>query len=331
MAYVQNLSAPANGSQLIANNTYTVSFYNPYPMYESDWNTASDNVIKLIYYDSDMISHEAKTQVVTQGNNAFSFKLADYPDISNTPKVILSLDAYVLEDGEFDGLYFTESYRGGFEYGEPIFYTSAGAPTSPKVDRTVSRDAVTLSWGAGSEGTNNAVTGYDVQYQDSADGVTWPSSWTTASGSPVTANRMNVSPPTTVGYYRRFRVRTRGSAGSDYYSGWVISTNTLRRKWNAFGTWTDPTLSVGGDLRAAHMTEMQERIKTIRSFYGLSAAAFTTITGGVTLAADWADHIAQIRTAIDGITTDHAAWITATAGEPAIAVMNQLRNIIDSL
>lgn len=210
-------------------------------------------------------------------------------------------------------------------------YTSAGAPTSPKVDKTVSRDAVTLSWGAGSAGTNNAVTGYDVQYQDSADGVTWPSSWTTASGSPVTANSMNVSPPTTVEYYRRFRVRTRGSAGSDYYSGWVISTNVLRRKWNAFGAWTDPTLSVGGDLRAVHMTEMQERIKTIRSFYGLSAAAFTTITGGVTLAADWADHIAQIRTAIDGITTDHAAWITATAGEPAIAVMNQLRNIIDSL
>lgn len=210
-------------------------------------------------------------------------------------------------------------------------YSDVSDPTSPKVDKTVSRDAVKLSWGAGSEGTNNAVTGYDVQYQDSADGVTWPSSWTTASGSPVTANSMNVSPPTTVGYYRRFRVRTRGSAGSDYYSGWVISTNTLRRKWNAFGTWTDPTLSVGGDLRAAHMTEMQERIKTIRSFYGLSAAAFTTITGGVTLAADWADHIAQIRTAIDGITTDHAAWIIATAGEPAIAVMNQLRNIIDSL
>lgn len=210
-------------------------------------------------------------------------------------------------------------------------YTSAGAPTSPKVDKTVSRDAVTLSWGAGSAGTNNSVTGYDVQYQDSADGKTWPSSWTTASGSPVTAAKLSVSPPATVGYYRRFRVRTRGSAGESYFSGWVTSTNTLRRKWNAFSAWTDATLSVGGNLRAVHMTEMQDRVKTIRSFYGLSAAAFTTITGDVTLAADWADHIAQIRTAIDGITTDHAAWITATAGEPAVAVMNQMRSIIDGL
>lgn len=210
-------------------------------------------------------------------------------------------------------------------------YSHVSAPLSPTLTETIARYTVELSWGAGSAGTNNSVTGYDVQYQDSADGSTWPSGWTTASGSPVTAENMSVSPPTTVGYYRRFRVRTRGSAGSDYYSGWVISENVLRRKWNAFGAWTDPTLSVGGDLRAVHMTEMQERIKTIRSFYGLSAAAFTTITGGVTLAADWADHISEIRTAIDGITTDHAAWITATAGEPAIAVMNQLRNIIDSL
>lgn len=223
-------------------------------------------------------------------------------------------------------------YIGGDEYD---FYfnptTHVNPPTSPKVTETVSRDAVELSWGAGSAGTNNSVTGYDVQYQDSADGSTWPSGWTTASGSPVTGTSMNVSPPTTVGYYRRFRVRTRGSAGSDYYSDWVISENVLRRKWNDFGAWTDPTLSVGGDLRAVHMTEMQERIKTIRSFYGLSAAAFTTITGGVTLAADWVDHISEIRTAIDGITTDHAAWITATAGEPAVDVMNQMRSIIDNL
>lgn len=44
-----------------------------------------------------------------------------------------------------------------------------------------------------------------------------------ASGSVAT------SPPSTRGNYRRFQVRTRGAAGASYYSGWKISTNSVRR------------------------------------------------------------------------------------------------------
>lgn len=226
----------------------------------------------------------------------------------------------------------------GFPYNEensiPIVArtTNAGEPSSPTLEKTVSREAVELSWGAGSAGTNNPVTGYDVQYQDSADGSTWPSSWTTASGSPVMATKLSVSPPATVGYYRRFRVRTRGSAGSDYYSSWVVSTNTLRRKWNAFGAWTDPTLTARSSMiRAVYLTEIQQRVNVIRAFYGLATYSFTAVTARSTKIARWASLIQEIRTAIDGVTTTHESWNTLEAGKPRIAHITQLRNIIDSL
>lgn len=210
-------------------------------------------------------------------------------------------------------------------------YTACGAPTSPAVSQTLSRGAVTLSWGAGSAGTNNSVTGYDVQRRLSSDGSSW-GSWEDVSGSPVTGTSLSVTPPDTVGSYYQYRVRTRGSAGSGYYSGWVTSTNTLRRKWDAFGAWTDPTLTAGvSSIRAVHLTQLQERIAVIRAFYGLSAYSFTAVTARKTKIAKWASMIGELRNAIDGITTNHAAWNTLEAGKPRIAHITQLRDIIDNM
>lgn len=212
-----------------------------------------------------------------------------------------------------------------------IHYTDCGAPTSPSVSTTLSRGAVTLSWGAGSAGTNNSVTGYDVERRESTDGSSW-GGWATVPGSPVTGTSLSVTPPDTVGSYYQYRVRTRGSAGSDYYSGWVTSTNTLRRKWNAFGAWTDASLTAGvSSIRAVHLTQLQERIAVIRAFYGLSAYTFTTITARQTKIAKWAALIGELRSAIDGITTNHAAWNTLEAGKPRIAHITQLRDIIDNM
>ncbi len=213
----------------------------------------------------------------------------------------------------------------------PFLIVDCGAPTSPAVSATLSRVAVKLSWGAGSGSTNNSVTGYDVQRRESTDGSNW-GSWATVSGSPVTGTSLDVTPPGTVGSYYQYRVRTRGSAGSDYYSGWVNSTNTLRRKWNAFGAWTDATLTAGvSSIRAVHLTQLQERIAAIRAFYGLSAYAFTAVTARKTKIAKWAALIGELRSAIDGITTNHAAWNTMEAGKPRIAHITQLRDIIDNM
>lgn len=208
-------------------------------------------------------------------------------------------------------------------------YTDASAPTSPKVAETLSRSATDLEWGAGSAGTNNSVTGYDVEYQESADGISWPDSWQTAAGSPVTGTQLSVFPPDTAGHFRRFRVRTRGSAGEGYYSSWVISTNVLRRKWDAF-EWTDPVLTAGvSSIRAVHLTQLQERIDAIRPFFDLSAYDFTPVTAGVTKVAKWADLIAELRAAIDETGEIHDAWNLLKAGVPRIANIMQIRQIIN--
>ena len=331
---VQNLSIPEEGSQFIVINTYTVSFYNPYEMFVSSWNPASDNIISLIWYDKDGYSHSnpgLKDQVVVKGQNTFSFRLADYNlDSNNISGVGIYLAAYVEVNGNGDTLYFTSS-KSLYKYEKPIFYTACGAPTSPAVSATLSRDMVKLSWGAGSDGTNNSVTGYDVQRRLSSDGSSW-GSWETVSGSPVTGTSLSVSPPDTVGSYYQYRVRTRGSAGSDYYSGWVTSTNMLRRKWNAFGAWTDATLTAGvSSIRAVHLPQLPERVAAIRAFYGLSAYSFTAVTARKTKIATWAALIGELRSAIDGITTNHAAWNTLEAGKPRIAHITQLRDIIDNM
>lgn len=213
--------------------------------------------------------------------------------------------------------------------------TKVGAPSNVKVSKTFSEDAVNLTWDAGSSGTNNNVTGYDVQYCDSADGSTW-GSWTTASGSPVTDTQLSVSPPSTEGYYRKFRVRTRGSAGSSYYSSYVESSNTLRRSHEALEGFTDPTLTPKVSIvKAVYITELQDRINTLRSFYGLSSYSFTTCTAGVTKIAKWTDLINEIRTALDETYTaageTHADWIAFDVNCPRVDVLQQLRDAVMAL
>ena len=64
----------------------------------------------------------------------------------------------------------------------------------------------------------------------------------------TTNTYLDVAPPTTAGNYYQYQVRTRGSAGSSYYSSWKTSSNTLRRSYTACGAPTvcavDSTLSL---------------------------------------------------------------------------------------
>ncbi|MDR1821148.1 MAG: fibronectin type III domain-containing protein [Oscillospiraceae bacterium] len=109
-------------------------------------------------------------------------------------------------------------------------YTSVGAPTACSLAATLSETAVLLSWSGASAGYGNAITGYEVQYRDSADGSAW-GEWmnSTTVANTAASGSLTVSPPAFRGYCRQFRVRTLGSAGSGYCSGWILSGNTLRR------------------------------------------------------------------------------------------------------
>lgn len=334
--------SPISGS-VLDSGTITISFtYNHY----SGWTSPKIlyyNFVQVWFFDSNgtYLSYEyADGYMSTSIDGTSGSVTIDLSKCTNSYKSTAAIIAVLIEtetsgkNANGNGIAGTAPVV-NTSYEAPAFtlihYTACGEPTSPAVSETLSRGAVTLSWGAGSAGTNNSVTGYDVQQRESSDGSSW-GSWATVSGSPVTGTSLDVTPPDTVGNYYQYRVRTRGSAGSNYYSGWVTSTNTLRRKWDAFGAWTDVTLTARvTPIRAVHLTQIQERIATIRSFYGLSAYTFTAITARQTKIAKWATLIGELRSAIDGITTNHAAWNTLEAGKPRIAHITQLRDIIDNM
>ena len=111
-----------------------------------------------------------------------------------------------------------------------LLTTACGAPTACSVSATVSEGNATLSWSGASGGTNNGITSYEIQYSESSNNSSW-GSWTalTTVSTSTASGSVSVAPPSTRGHYRRFQVRTRGSAGASYYSGWKISANSVRK------------------------------------------------------------------------------------------------------
>lgn len=111
-----------------------------------------------------------------------------------------------------------------------LLTTACGAPTSCSVSPILAEGTVTLSWSGASSGINNTISSYEIQYSDSTDNLAW-GAWTalTTVTTTATSGSVSVDPPSTRGNYRRFQVRTRGTAGASYYSGWKVSTNSVRR------------------------------------------------------------------------------------------------------
>lgn len=124
--------------------------------------------------------------------------------------------------------------------------TACGTPTSLSLAKTSSTgENVLLSWSGASAGTNNKISGYEVQRRESVDGSSW-GSW--GSLGTTTNTYLDVTPPATAGNYYQYQVRTLGSAGASYNSGWKASSNILRRSYTACGAPTacavDSTLSL---------------------------------------------------------------------------------------
>ncbi len=111
-----------------------------------------------------------------------------------------------------------------------LLTTACSAPTSCSVSPILSEGGVTLSWSGASGGISNAISSYEIQYSDSTDNSTWGAWMALATvDTSATSGSVATSPPSTRGNYRRFQVRTRGTAGASYYSGWKVSTNSVRR------------------------------------------------------------------------------------------------------
>ncbi len=107
--------------------------------------------------------------------------------------------------------------------------STCGAPTSAQLSATLAESDPTLTCSGATSGAGNSITGYEIQYAESADNSAW-GAWmalktvtTTSTGFSTT-----VALPDTRGYYRKYRIRTQGSLGETYYSDWV-ETSSVRK------------------------------------------------------------------------------------------------------
>lgn len=105
-------------------------------------------------------------------------------------------------------------------------YTACTAPTSFTASPEIFNDKVALAWSGASGGLNNDIGGYQIFRADSVDGVNW-SDWeqvVLVAWPPYTIDTTDIKH----GHYQKYRIRTRGTAGSTYYSGWKES-NTIQK------------------------------------------------------------------------------------------------------
>jgi hypothetical protein len=109
----------------------------------------------------------AGTHKATVGGNTYTYAVsgvADSRDVpltsgwSETSPFVVDLHSYSTADGTSKG-YIKDSV-----YLIVTYYTFAGAPTSAVISPEAYENGVTLTWGAATPGTDNAITGYHVYY-----------------------------------------------------------------------------------------------------------------------------------------------------------------------
>ncbi len=88
----------------------------------------------------------------------------------------------------------------------------------------VSETSAPLMWSEAKGDGSNLITGYEVEYSESIDGEVW-GEWLplTVIASSTGSGTLYVEPPTVRGSYKRFRLRTLGALGEEFYSDWVVS------------------------------------------------------------------------------------------------------------
>lgn len=98
---------------------------------------------------------------------------------------------------------------------------------SPPQTVTIDQQAKTLTVSGGAGGELNKFTGYRIRWRDAAIGSSAYGEWSESVA--VTSSTTTVVFDAAVpdGYVRQYAARTTGSAGSDYYSAYVVADNVL--------------------------------------------------------------------------------------------------------
>ena len=212
---------------------------------------------------------------------------------------------------------------------EAIF-TRCTEPETVTIEKNITAAATNmLSWSEGGAGVNNAVSGYFIQYMDSADNDSWDG-WKSHPTQPTGVVNSFVVDMPAPNMYRLYKVWTLGAAGSEWRSanGTESSSSTYRGHADLDGFTDSPLVAGESYVKALHMQELQDRTNTLREFYGMSRYDFSVIVGGETGLKNWTEHVNEIRTAVDEINTEHDAWITFNVNCPRADVIEQLRAVI---
>lgn len=106
--------------------------------------------------------------------------------------------------------------------------TACTAPGNANLAPASFGDSLSMSWSAGGSGVSNTLTGYEIQQAIKPAGGSWSgwSAYTVASASATSINLNAAGIPRTSSV--KYRIRSQGSAGSSYYSGWVESNEAYR-------------------------------------------------------------------------------------------------------
>lgn len=182
-------------------------------------------------------------------------------------------------------------------------YTKCTAPTTLTVSPSLTGgDNATLTWSGAAAGTVNDITGYGIQYQDSADGTTW-GAWTdlTTIASTSTSGSTTVAINPTPGQYRRYRMQTQGAAGSAYYSDWSTASTAVQR----YGKAQAPN-SVIASTNTPGVSE-----QLTLSWTGASAGTGDTIEGYGIYRAETADGEYELIDTVPLTTTSGSATVDA--------------------
>lgn len=127
----------------------------------------------------------------------------------------------------------------GYEYSATFTkaYSVCTSPTSVKINGSTSNmetgsSTVSLTCSGAKAGTNNSISAYYVQYQDSSDGTSWSASdsaWTSMTNmtkAQATSGYPAATPST--GMYRKYRVKTKGTQSGYDATTWTESPVVYR-------------------------------------------------------------------------------------------------------
>lgn len=170
--------------------------------------------------------------------------------------------------------------------------TVCSAPTAASVSPSLCENDPTLSASGAAGGSANAITGYEIQYAESANGTTY-GAWTALKTVSTTGTSLStkVTLPSVRGYSRKYRLRTLGAAGASYYSGWketnAVKRNSLPTAPTSFAA--SPEIYVSGAIALTYSgaTDPDGNLSTHNIQYatksGVSAwSAWANLTNGIT-------------------------------------------------